>query len=309
MTSRDQLSGTLYVVATPIGNLEDITLRALRVLKEVALIAAEDTRTTRKLLSHYDIHTPLTSYHEHTSAAKEEELLEMLAGQDIALVAEAGMPGISDPGVRLIRGAIERGCRLVPVPGPSAVTTAVAVSGLPADTFLYLGFLPRNRAERQALLTSVASLPYTLVAFESPHRLLSSLADIAEVLGDRRMAICRELTKVYEEVWRGTLHQAKQHFGAAEPRGELTLVIEGAAEEPPAPWTEEQVRALLAERKAQGARAQSTVKEVAKLSRWPRRDVYQIWIELSSTNPSKPDGSRASLKEDENDDTGRQDGS
>lgn len=281
MTNPSRSAGTLYVVATPIGNLEDITLRALRVLKEVALIAAEDTRTTRKLLSHYDIHTPLISYHEHTPPEKEEELLDSLAEQDIALVTEAGMPGISDPGVRLIRGAIERGYPIVPVPGPSAVTTAVAVSGLPADTFLYLGFLPRDTAERMGLLNAVASLPHTLVAFESPYRLRDSLADLAEVLDDRRIAICRELTKMYEEVWRGTLSQAARHFEATEPRGELTLVIEGAAEEPPAPWTEEQVRALLAERKAQGARAKPTVKEVAELARWPKRDVYQIWIELA----------------------------
>jgi 16S rRNA (cytidine1402-2'-O)-methyltransferase len=280
MTNRVQPSGTLYVVATPIGNLEDITLRALRVLKEVALIAAEDTRTTRKLLSHYDIHTPLTSYHEHTPSAKEERLLDSLVRQDIALVTEAGMPGISDPGVRLIRGAVERGYTVVPVPGPSAVTTAVAVSGLPADTFLYVGFLPRDAAERVALLKSVAPLPHTLVAFESPHRLRASLNDLADVLGDRQIVICRELTKVYEEVWRGTTSEALRHFEIVEPRGEFTLVIEGAAEEPLAPWTEAQVRALLAERKAQGARAKATVKEVAELARWPRRDVYQIWIRL-----------------------------
>lgn len=279
-TNRVKSGGTLYVVATPIGNLEDVTLRALRVLKEVALIAAEDTRTTRKLLSRYDIHTPLTSYHEHTAPEKEEELLDALARQDIALVTEAGMPGISDPGVRLIRGAVARGYAVVPVPGPSAVTTAVAVSGLPADTFLYLGFLPGDAAERKALLESVASLPHTLVAFESPHRLRAGLTDLAGVLGDRQLVICRELTKVFEEVWRGTLSEALRRFETREPRGEFTLVIEGAVEAPPAPWTETQVRALLAERWAEGARARATVKEVAELAHWPRRDVYQIWIEL-----------------------------
>lgn len=280
MKDPSRSSGTLFVVATPIGNLEDITLRALRVLKEVALIAAEDTRRTRKLLTHYDIHTPLTSYHEHTSPEKERRLIESLGQQDIALVTEAGMPGISDPGVRLIRAAIERGCPVVPVPGPSAVTTAVAVSGLPADTFLYLGFLPRDPAERVTLLESVAALPHTLVAFESPHRLRAALSDLALVLGDRQIVICRELTKVFEEVWRGTLSEALRHFETTEPRGEFTLVIQGAAEVPPAPWTEAQVRALLAERKAEGARAKTTVKEVAELARWPKRDVYQIWIEL-----------------------------
>lgn len=280
MTDPSEPSGTLYVVATPIGNLEDITLRALRVLSEVALIAAEDTRTTRKLLSHYDIHTVLTSYHEHTSPEKEAELLDSLVEQDIALVTEAGVPGISDPGIRLIRGAVERGYSVVPVPGPSAVTTAVAVSGLPADTFLFLGFLPRDTAERISLLDSVAALPHTLVAFESPYRLRDSLTDLLDVLGDRQLAVCRELTKVYEEVWRGTLNEAVRRFETTAPRGEFTLVIEGAEEEPPAPWTAAQVRALLAERKAHGARAKSTVKEVAELARWPKRDVYQIWIDL-----------------------------
>ncbi|MFQ5343488.1 MAG: 16S rRNA (cytidine(1402)-2'-O)-methyltransferase [Anaerolineae bacterium] len=282
MTATSPPAGTLYVVATPIGNLEDITLRALRVLKEVALIAAEDTRTTRKLLSRYDIHTPLTSYHEHTPSAKEEELLDSLARQNIALVTEAGMPGISDPGVRLIRSAVDRGYAVVPAPGPSAVTTAVAVSGLPADTFLYLGFLPRDAVERVTLLKSVALLPHTLVAFESPHRLRASLNDLADVLDDRQIVLCRELTKVYEEVWRGTMSEALRHFEIVEPRGEFTLVIEGVVEEPPAPWTEAQVRALLAERKAQGARAKETVKEVAELARWPKRDVYQLWIELGN---------------------------
>lgn len=283
MTDRPQSSGTLYVVATPIGNLEDITLRALRVLRDVALIAAEDTRTTRKLLSHYDIHTPLTSYHEHTPPEKEAELLDSLARQDIALVSEAGMPGLADPGARLIRAAIERGYRVVPVPGASAITTAVAVSGLPADAFLYLGFLPRDAAERVALLESVAPLPYTLVAFESPHRLRAGLSDLARMLGDRRIAVCRELTKVYEETWRGTLGEAVRHFEETEPRGEFTLVIEGVAEEAPARWTEEQVRALLAERKAQGARARAIVKEVAELAQWPKRDVYRIWVEILLT--------------------------
>lgn len=280
MTDSRHSSGRLYVVATPIGNLEDITLRALRVLKEVALIAAEDTRTTRKLLSRYDIHTPLTSYHEHTPPEKEEELLVSLAEQDIALVTEAGMPSISDPGTRLIREAIERGHPVVPVPGPSAVTAALAVSGLPADTFLFLGFLPRDSGERVELLSSVASLPHTLVAFESPHRLRDSLADLVDVLDGRQVSICRELTKVYEEVWRGTLTEAIRHFETTKPRGEFTLVIEGAEKKPPAPWTEEQVRALLEERRAQGARAKSTVKEVAELARWSKRDVYQIWIDL-----------------------------
>ncbi len=286
MGNRKQVSGTLYVVATPIGNLEDITLRALRVLKEVALIAAEDTRTTRKLLNHYAIQTPLTSYHEHTSPKKEQALLDRLAHEDIALVSEAGMPGISDPGARLIRQAIERGYPVVPVPGPSAVITALAVAGLPTDTFLYLGFLPRDATDRQACLARVAALPHTLVLFESPHRLRASLQDLAEHLGaGRRVALCRELTKRYEEIWRGTLAEAVQLWTTREPRGEYTLVIEGASGEAPRVWTAEQVRALLAERKAAGERAKAAVKEVAELAGWPKRDVYQLWVDLLATGP------------------------
>ena len=272
--------GTLYVVATPIGNLEDITLRALRVLREVSLIAAEDTRTTRKLLSHYDIHTPLISYHEHSPPEREAQILEVLEHGDVALVSEAGTPGISDPGVRLIHEAIRRGHRVVPIPGPSAVTAALAVSGLPTVPFLCLGFLPREKAERRELIKTVASLPYTLVIFEAPHRLRKSLADLLDLLGDRRLAIARELTKVHEEVWRGSLDEAVRHFETVQPRGEFTLVIEGAAQPAPEPWSEEQVRALLAQRKAEGAHARTAVREVAELALWPRRDVYRVWIEL-----------------------------
>jgi 16S rRNA (cytidine1402-2'-O)-methyltransferase len=278
--------GTLYVVATPIGNLEDITLRALRVLRAVDLIAAEDTRTTRKLLSHYDIHTPLISYHEHSPPEREAQILEALERGDVALVSEAGTPGISDPGLRLIREAVRRGHRVVPIPGPSAVTAALAVSGLPTTPFLCLGFLPRERNERREHIAAVAQLPYTLVIFEAPHRLRASLSDLLELLGDRQVAIARELTKVHEEVWRGSLAAAVRHFEAVQPRGEFTLVIEGAAQPAPQPWTEEQVRALLAQRKAEGAHARTAVREVAELAHWPRRDVYRVWIELEEEGPT-----------------------
>jgi len=279
--------GTLYVVATPIGNLEDITLRALRVLREVDLIAAEDTRTTRKLLSHYGIHTPLISYHEHSPPEREVQILEALAKGDVALVSEAGTPGISDPGTRLIQEAIRRGHPVVPVPGPSAVTAALAVSGLPTAPFLYLGFLPREREKRRDLLTTVARLPYTLVIFEAPHRLRKSLADLLDLLGDRCLAIARELTKVHEEVWRGSLAEAVRHFEAVQPRGEFTLVVEGAAQPTPEPWTAEQVRALLAQRKAEGAHARTAVREVAELAHWPRRDVYRVWIALTDEDEDR----------------------
>ena len=215
----------LYVIATPIGNLEDISLRALRLLREVKLIAAEDTRTTRRLLTAYDIKTPLTSYHEHSKRAKLDYILDYLEKEDLALVSEAGMPGLSDPGYELIVSAIERGISVVPVPGASAVITALVVSGLPTDQFVYVGFLPRRKGQRQRLLNSIAEERRTIVAFETRHRLTGVLNEIEEILGDRRLCVCRELTKVHEEIFRGRMSQAREHF--AEPRGEFSLVIEG----------------------------------------------------------------------------------
>ena len=215
----------LYVVATPIGNLNDISVRALRVLSEVKLVAAEDTRKTRRLLNAYNMKTPLTSYHEHSKRAKLDYLLGYLEKEDLALVSEAGMPGLSDPGYDLIVAAIERGVSVVPVPGPSAVITALVVSGLPTDQFVYVGFLPRRKGQRQRLLRSVSDEPRTIVAFEAPHRLREALTDIEEILGDRRVSVCRELTKVHEEIFRGRVSQTREHFG--QPRGEFSLVIEG----------------------------------------------------------------------------------
>lgn len=215
----------LYIIATPIGNLEDISLRALRLLREVKLIAAEDTRTTRRLLNTYNIKTPLTSYHEQSKRAKLDYLLDYLGKKDLALVSEAGMPGLSDPGYELIVAAIEHGISVVPIPGASAVITALVVSGLPTDQFLYVGFLPRRKGQRQRLLSSIVNELRTIVAFETPHRLKEALSDIEGILGDRRLAVCRELTKVYEEIFRGRVSQAREHF--IEPRGEFSLVIEG----------------------------------------------------------------------------------
>ena len=189
------------------------------------LIAAEDTRTTRRLLNAYNIKTPLTSYHEHSKRAKLDYLLNYLDKEDMALVSEAGMPGLSDPGYELIVAAIERGISVVPIPGASAVITALVVSGLPTDQFLYVGFLPRRKGQRQRLLSSIIDEPRTIVAFETPHRLGEALSDIEEILGDRRISVCRELTKIHEEIFRGRVSQAKEH--CVEPRGEFSLVIEG----------------------------------------------------------------------------------
>ena len=270
--------GTLFVVGTPIGNLEDITLRALRILQEVALIAAEDTRRARILTRRYEIETPVTSYFQGNELTKLEQVLEALETGDVALISEAGMPGLSDPGYELIHAAIERGYPVVPVPGPSAPVTALVVSGLPSDRFLYLGFLPRRRSERRRLLAQVARVQHTLVAFEAPHRLRQSLADMEAVLGDRPLAVCRELTKLHEEVWRGTVAGARAHFDAVDPRGEFTLVI-GGAPEGSERWDAEQVRAALDELLAQGIPRPAAAQRVAADSGWSRAEVYKLGLE------------------------------
>ncbi len=281
--------GTLYIVGTPIGNLEDISLRALRILREVDLIAAEDTRKTRKLLTHFKIQTPLISYHQHSKPTRLNELLNMLQYKDVALVSEAGMPGLSDPGSELIQAAIARGIPVVPVPGPSALITALVISGLPTDSFLYLGFLPRRQKERRQLLASVARERHTLVAFEAPHRLLASLADLKDILGDRRIALARELTKLHEEVWRGSISQALAHFEETLPRGEFTLVIEGAKEEQ-IRWDEEQVMEALAEMLAEGVGRKEAVKIVAELAGWPKREVYKVALQCPEVPPELDKG-------------------
>jgi 16S rRNA (cytidine1402-2'-O)-methyltransferase len=267
----------LYIVATPIGNLEDITLRAVRVLGEVGLIAAEDTRVTRKLLARYDIHTPLTSYHEHNKRSKLPSLLAALTEKDVALVTDAGTPGVSDPGYELVRAASDAGVRVVPIPGASAITSAIAVSGLPADRFVYLGFLPRRRSERLELLGSLATERRAMVALETPHRLRAALEDLLETLGDRRIAVGREMTKLHEEVFRGAVSDALETFVA--PRGEFTLVIEGAAESA-TPASPEAARELLTRYREEGLGAKESVARAAGESGVSRRDAYRLWLEV-----------------------------
>jgi 16S rRNA (cytidine1402-2'-O)-methyltransferase len=266
--------GTLYLVATPIGNLEDITLRALRVLRDVGLVAAEDTRTARILFRKYGIEKPLISYHDYNKKAQLHRLLRALEEKDVAVISEAGMPGISDPGYELVAACAERGMTMVPVPGPSAIITALAASGLPTHSFLYLGFLPRKKGERRRLLEAVATLPYTLVFMEAPHRLLKGLEDMLEMLGDRRMTAARELTKLHEELFRGTVSQALEHF--AQPRGEFTLVVEGAspAEKKPAPGLEAELLRL----RQEGLRAKEAVARLVSETGLPRREVYRAWL-------------------------------
>lgn len=281
---------TLYLVATPIGNLEDITLRALRVLKECSLIAAEDTRKTQRLMARYDIHTPLTSYYEHNKLAKLDAVLGALERGDVAMVSEAGMPGISDPGFELVRAAIERGVTVTPLPGASAPVAALTASGLPTDRFLYLGFLPRRAAERRRALAELRDFPHTLVAFEAPHRLADALGDIGAVLGpDRRVVVARELTKVHEEIARGAAAELAQRYQDTPPRGEITLVIAGAQQSeaaaggapgayitfevpPPRPDPSVRLRELI----AAGASRSEAVRQVCRESGLARRDVYRL---------------------------------
>jgi 16S rRNA (cytidine1402-2'-O)-methyltransferase len=218
--------GNLYVVATPIGNLEDMTFRAVRILREVSLVAAEDTRVTRKLFTAHDIHTPLASFHEFTSPTRRTRLVDRLREGDLALVTDAGTPGISDPGYALVRDTLVAGYEVVPVPGASSLLAALVASGLPMHAFCFVGFLPRTTAQRRKLLSQHADNPNTLVALESPHRLVRALQDIVTSLGpERPLAVARELTKKFEEIFRGTAAEALAHFQQQAPRGEFTLVI------------------------------------------------------------------------------------
>lgn len=267
----------LYLVATPIGNLEDISLRAIHILREAALIAAEDTRRAKVLLARYDIKTPLTSYHEHNKKTKLGYLLERLFSEDIALISDAGMPGMSDPGYELVKAANELGITVVPIPGPSAIITALAVSGLPVDRFLYVGFLPRRASSRLKLLKSMEGERGSIVALESPHRLRESLGDIMVALGDRKVAVCRELTKLYEEIYRGNVSGAIEHFN--DPRGEFTLVIAGQGEKEK-PQLTGQIEKRLAEMQRSGIKPGKAVASIATETGIPRRDLYNAWVRL-----------------------------
>lgn len=267
--------GTLFLVATPIGNLEDMSPRAVRTLREARLIAAEDTRETKKLLTHFDIHTPLTSYYEHNKLSKLEPILESLSAGDVALVSDAGTPAINDPGYELVRAALAAGHTVTPVPGPSAPIAALAASGLPTEAFLYLGYLPRRSSERQAFIRRVLELPYTLILLETPHRLQEALDELEAILGDRPIAVARELTKIHEEIWRGYLAGACKHFASVEPRGEFTLVIGGKAADKRQKWTEDKVMIAIKFGLKLGEPPSYLAKRVSEESGWERREIYK----------------------------------
>ena len=268
--------GTLYLVATPIGNLEDMSPRAIRILHEASLIAAEDTRHTGNLLKHFEIQTPLTSYFEHNKLSKLDFILAKLSSGDVALVSDAGTPAINDPGYELVRAALASGFDVRPVPGPSAPVAALSVSGLPTDSFLYLGYLPHKKTERRKFIGQIANLSYTLIFLESPHRIIEALEDLLASLGDRRICVAREMTKMFEEYWRGTLSGAVEYFKSKEARGEFTLVVEGAKKEERGKWKVEDLQAAI-EKESRGEKsAKELSAELSERSGWSKKDVYRL---------------------------------
>jgi 16S rRNA (cytidine1402-2'-O)-methyltransferase len=276
------MPGTLFVVATPIGNLEDITLRALRVLREVDLIACEDTRQTSKLLSNYNIQKPTTSYHEHNEIEKTSQLLRHLeAGEDVALVSDAGTPCVSDPGYRLVRGAWEKQIPVIPIPGPCSFIAALSASGRSKHAFVFLGFLPARRKARPAFLKSLSAEDRTLIFFESPERLLECLDDLMKVLGPRQLTVARELTKIYEELFSGTPQEAIGHFSAKPVRGEVILIVEGAAREARSLESEDlcalRQRVSAVVKRLEISRTEA-IRQVAREMKVSRRALYQLLI-------------------------------
>jgi len=272
--------GTLYVVATPIGNLEDITLRALRVLKEVDVIAAEDTRHTQILLSHYGIHTPLTSYHEHNEKTKARQLMSRLErGEQIALVSDAGTPAISDPGYRLAVEAIRGGIPVIPIPGASALTAVLSAGGLPTDRFVFEGFLPAKKQERRARLRALSSETGTLVIYEAPHRLTETLNDLAEILGDREIVLAREVSKVHEEFLRGRLTEVAKQVAGREIKGELTLLIGGSRGQ--SEVSQEQIEEEIRKLKDDGLRVKEIAEILGEKYGYSKKEVYRLALAQS----------------------------
>jgi 16S rRNA (cytidine1402-2'-O)-methyltransferase len=282
------LPGTLYLLATPIGNLEDITLRALRILREeVAIIACEDTRHTQKLVDHYQIRKSLLSYHEHNELTRAAEIIEALGrGDSVALVSDAGTPLISDPGYRIVNAAVEKGIRIVSVPGPSAVLAALAASGLPTNEFRFVGFLPSKAVARRKAINELATEHATVVAYESPHRILSTLSDMAEILGDRPIVLARELTKVHEEFVRGPAGAIFENLSQrASVKGEITLVIGGSMEQQ-ADIEDPRKEVERLENEC-GLDRMEAIKDVAKRTGLPKREVYRLAVEPSNNPPGR----------------------
>lgn len=281
------MSGKLYLCATPIGNLEDITLRVLRTLKEVDLIAAEDTRNSIKLLNHFDIKTPMTSYHEYNKIDKAYVLIEKLQqGQNIALITDAGTPGISDPGEELAAMCVEAGIEVTSLPGPSACITALTLSGLPTRRFAFEAFLPMDKKERKAILEELARETRTIIFYEAPHRLVRTLEELKETLGNRRMTLCRELTKKHETAFRTTIEDLIVYYENEKPLGECVLVIEGLSrheieQEARKSWEEISIEEHMDIYEKQGIQRKEAMKLVAKDRGLTKRDIYQYLIKKS----------------------------
>ena len=278
------MSGTLYLCATPIGNLEDMTFRCVRILKEVDLIAAEDTRNSIKLLNYFDIHTPMTSYHEYNKIAKAHTLIEHLEnGEDIALITDAGTPGISDPGEELVAMCQEAGITVTAVPGAAACITALTISGLSTRRFAFEAFLPTDKKERQAVLNELTEETRTMIVYEAPHRLVRTLELLLATLGDRRIRICRELTKKHETVFATTISAAVEYYKEQEPKGECVLVIEGKSrqeqiEEERQKWEEMSIQEHMDYYMDQGIQKKEAMKMVAKDRGVGKRDIYQALL-------------------------------
>lgn len=276
--------GTLYVCATPIGNLEDVSIRLLKTLRRVDIIACEDTRQTSKLLQRYHIRKRLVSYHQHNRRAREELMVGYLReGKDVALVSDAGMPAISDPGEDLVRSAIREGFPVVVVPGPSALVSALALSGMDTTRFVFEGFLPAKASQRRDVLASLAAEPRTVVLYEAPHRLLATLEDMEAIMGERQIAVARELTKLFEEVVRGTVIEVRQHFATHPPRGEITIIIEG---NPGQPAQVDRVALLreLEELIASGVEKKEAFKIKAREYGLKKRDIYRLFVDETDSS-------------------------
>lgn len=284
-----QKSGILYVVGTPIGNLEDMSFRAVRILKEADAIAAEDTRHTGKLLHHFQIKTPQISYHEHNQQQRIPEILERLRqGAALALVTDAGMPGISDPGYELVQACVKTGIAVVPIPGPSAAITALSAAGLPTDRFVFEGFLPVKGKDRRRRLEVLQSESRTLILYEAPHRLRETLQDLTNVLGgDRPIVLARELTKLHEEFWRGTIEEAIAHYSGREPQGEFTLIVGGSPELEAPILSEEAIKAELTNLLKQGISRSDASRQLAQQTSLPRRQIYQLALTIPDIPPSE----------------------
>ena len=295
-------TGILYICGTPIGNLEDVTLRALKILKEVSLIAAEDTRHTLKLLNHYRINTKITSYYEYNKFKKAPYLVEILKkGQDIALVSDAGMPGISDPGYVLIDLALKNNIKIIPVPGVSALITALVVSGLPTDKFVFEGFLPRKIKERKRYFKNIKNEERTIIFYETPHRLKKALKDMLEILGDRKVVIARELTKMYEEIIRGKLSQVLSEIDSKEIKGEITLIVQGGIKKKENDSIYFLIKECIIEEylnklKNQGYSNKEIIKIAQEKLNIPKNLIYKKLLEMKNSEKCKAKSAKPKLK-------------